>query len=137
MPFVRISLLEGKSPEHRRAIADGVHAALIEAYKIPPDDRFQVIQQHERDEFIYDPDYLGIHRTDDVVFIHIVAGNWRDTAAKQALYRAIADRLVAKPGLRPEDVVVILSPNERDEWSFGNGLASYVNAASSAAGQSD
>ena len=137
MPFVRISLLEGKSPEHRRAIADGVHQGLIEAYKIPPDDRFQVIQQHERDEFIYDPDYLGIHRTDDVVFIHIVAGNWRDTAAKQALYRAIADRLAANPGLRPEDVVVILSPNERDEWSFGNGLASYVNAASSAAGQSD
>jgi phenylpyruvate tautomerase PptA (4-oxalocrotonate tautomerase family) len=126
MPFVRISLLKGKSPEHIRAIADGVHQGLIEAYKIPPDDRFQVIQQHERDEFIYDPDYLGIHRTDDVVFIHIVAGNWRDTAAKQALYQAIADRLADKPGLRREDVQIFLSPNERDEWSFGNGIASYV-----------
>jgi len=129
MPFVRISLLEGKPPEHIRAIADGVHQGLIEAYKIPPDDRFQVIQQHERDEFIYDPDYLGIHRTDDVVFIHIVAGNWRDTAAKQALYRAIADRLAERPGLRREDVQIFLSPNERDEWSFGNGLASYVKDA--------
>jgi phenylpyruvate tautomerase PptA (4-oxalocrotonate tautomerase family) len=129
MPFVRISLLKGKPPEHIRAIADGVHQGLIEAYKIPPDDRFQVIQQHERDEFIYDPDYLGIHRTDNVVFIHIVAGNWRDTAAKQALYKAIADRLADKPGLRREDVQIFLSPNERDEWSFGNGLASYVKDA--------
>jgi phenylpyruvate tautomerase PptA (4-oxalocrotonate tautomerase family) len=129
MPFVRISLLEGKPPAHIRAIADGVHQGLIEAYKIPPDDRFQIIQQHERDEFIYDPDYLGIHRTDDVVFIHIVAGNWRGTAAKQALYKAIADHLAEKPGLRREDVQIFLSPNERDEWSFGNGLASYVKDA--------
>jgi phenylpyruvate tautomerase PptA (4-oxalocrotonate tautomerase family) len=126
MPFVRISLLKGKSPEHIRAIADGVHQGLIEAYRIPPDDRFQIIQQHARDEFIYDADYLGIHRTDDVVFIHIVAGNWRGTEHKQALYKAIADRLAEKPGLRREDVQIFLSPNERDEWSFGNGVASYV-----------
>ena len=61
-----------------------------------------------------------------MVIINIVAGNWRDTAKKKALYRAITDNLVADPGLRPEDVLIVLSPNARDEWSFGNGLASYV-----------
>ena len=126
MPLVYISLLKGKSREHIRAISDGVHQALIEAYNIPHDDHFQVINQCERDDFLYDPDYLGIHRTDDVVFIHIVAGNWRNTATKKALYKAIADRLAEKPGLRPEDVQVILSPNARDDWSFGKGIASYV-----------
>jgi phenylpyruvate tautomerase PptA (4-oxalocrotonate tautomerase family) len=126
MPLVNISLLKGKSKDHIRAIADGVHAALIEAYKIPPDDRFQLVHQFDRDDFIYDADYLGVHRSDDVVFIHIVAGNWRDTAAKKALYQGIADRLADKPGLRREDVQVVISPNGRDEWSFGNGLASYV-----------
>jgi phenylpyruvate tautomerase PptA (4-oxalocrotonate tautomerase family) len=126
MPLVRISLLKGKSREHLRAIADGVHRALVEAYGIPPEDRFQLIHQHEPEEFIYDADYLGIHRTEDVVFVHIVAGNWRDTPKKQALYKAIADRLAEAPGMRREDVQVILSPNNRDEWSFGSGLASYV-----------
>lgn len=129
MPMVHISLLKGKSREHIRAIADGVHEALREAYKVPPDDRFQLIHQHDRGDFIYDPDYLGIHRTEDVVFIHIIAGNWRDTATKKALYKAIADRLQHNPGLRREDVQVIISSNERDEWSFGNGLASYVKDA--------
>jgi hypothetical protein len=38
----------------------------------------------------------------------------------------ISELLVASPGLRPEDVQVILSPNDKDDWSFGNGLASYV-----------
>lgn len=126
MPLVRISLLKGKSNEHIRAIADGVHQALIDTFKIPPGDRFQFIHQHTPEEFIYDADYLGIHRTDDLVFVHIVAGNWRDTAAKKALYKAIADRLAANPGVRREDVQVVLSPNARDEWSFGNGVASYV-----------
>ncbi|WP_407149509.1 tautomerase family protein [Bradyrhizobium sp. ORS 86] len=126
MPLVTISLLKGKSKDHIRAISDGVHQALIDTYNVPPGDRFQFIRQYEPEEFIYDPDYLDIHRTDDVVFIHIVAGNWRDTATKKALYKAIADRLTEKPGLRREDVQVILSPNARDEWSFGNGLASYL-----------
>ena len=129
MPFIRISLLRGKSPQYIRAISDGVHRALIDAYNAPADDRFHVVHQHERDEFIYDADYLGIHRTDDLVFTHIVAGNWRDTTTKQALYKAIADRLSENPGLRREDVMVILSPNQRDEWSFGNGVASYVKDA--------
>lgn len=126
MPLVHISLLKGKSREHIRAISDGVHQSLIEAFNIPPDDRFQLIHQHEPDDFIYDSDYLGIHRSPDVVFIHITAGNWRNTATKKALYKAVADRLTRSPGLRREDVQVILSSNERDEWSFGNGLASYM-----------
>lgn len=126
MPLVSISLLKGKSREYIHAISDGVHQALVETYSVPADDHFQLIRQHEPDEFIYDPDYLGIHRTDSVVFIHIVASNWRDTAAKKALYRAIADRLSKAPGLRREDVLVVISSNQREDWSFGNGLASYV-----------
>jgi phenylpyruvate tautomerase PptA (4-oxalocrotonate tautomerase family) len=126
MPLVYISLLKGKSKEHIRAISEGVHQSLVDAYNVPSDDRFQLIRQHEPEEFVYDADYLGIHRSDDVVFIHVIAGNWRDTAAKKALYKAIADRLAERPGLRREDVQVIVSSNARDEWSFGNGLASYV-----------
>jgi phenylpyruvate tautomerase PptA (4-oxalocrotonate tautomerase family) len=126
MPLVRISLLKGKSNEHIRAIADGVHRALTTTYNVPVGDRFQLIQQHAPEELIYDSDYLGIHRTDDVVFIHIVAGDWRDTAQKTALYEAIADNLTKSPGLRREDVQVVLSSNARDEWSLGNGVASYL-----------
>jgi phenylpyruvate tautomerase PptA (4-oxalocrotonate tautomerase family) len=126
MPLIRISLIKGKSPAYIRAIADSVHQGLIEAYNIPADDRFQIIQQHDRDELIYDADYLGIHRTDDIVIVTIIAGDWRDTIKKKALYKAITDNLGKSPGVRSENVMIVLSPNQRDEWSFGNGLASYV-----------
>jgi phenylpyruvate tautomerase PptA (4-oxalocrotonate tautomerase family) len=129
MPLVNISLQKGKSPQHLRAISDAVHRALVEAYRVPPGDRFHLIHQHERHELVYDADYLGIHRSEDVVFIHITAGKWRDTATKQALFARLAALLAESPGLRPEDVQVVLSPNDRDDWSFGNGLASYVKDA--------
>ena len=67
MPLVRISLREGTSPEYRKAIADGVHRAMIEAIAIPPGDRFQVITEHPPGDLIYSPDYLGISRSDRVV----------------------------------------------------------------------
>jgi phenylpyruvate tautomerase PptA (4-oxalocrotonate tautomerase family) len=126
MPLVRISLLKGKPPEYLRAVADGVHAALAETYAVPPDDRFQLIDQYEPGTFVYDPDYLGIHRTDGLVMIQIIASATRDTAAKQALYMAIVARLTRDPGLRPEDVMITIIPNQREDWSFGHGLASYV-----------
>ena len=108
------------------AIADGVHQALQETYNVPEGDRFQIIHQLEPGSLFYDPEYLGIHRSDGIVIIHIVAGKWRDTETKKAFYKRATELLAEKPGLRPEDVQIILSPNERDDWSFGNGIASYL-----------
>jgi phenylpyruvate tautomerase PptA (4-oxalocrotonate tautomerase family) len=128
VPLVRISLMKGRSPAELRAIADGIHEALVQTYSVPLEDRFQIIEQREPGEIIYSSTYLGIQRTDDLVLIHIVASDTRDLAAKQALYAAIADTLRVRPGLRPEDVQVVISGNSRADWSFGKGLASYVPA---------
>jgi hypothetical protein len=106
-----------------------VHEALVEAFKVPADDRFQLIDEHERDHFIYDPGYLGVERSDDVVFIHITASDWRDTATKKAFYKTLVAKLAASPGLRPDDVMIALAPNRREDWSFGRGLAQYVEDA--------
>ena len=128
MPLVTISLIKGKPRSHIAAISDGIQHALVEVYRAPVADKFQLVHQFEREDFIYDADYLDIHRTDDLVIIHIVASNWRDVSQKKALYKAIADNLAEAPGLRPEDIIIVLSPNGRDgeDWSFGRGLASYV-----------
>lgn len=61
-----------------------------------------------------------------MVIIRLVAGNWRVAGKKKQLYRLLADNLAANPGGRQEDVMVVPSPNERDDWSSGNGLASYL-----------
>lgn len=126
MPLIRISLLKGKTPAQLRTMANAVHQALVDTYGVPANDRFQIIEQREPGEIIYDKDYLGIERTDELVFIQIFAGRWRDTVKKQALYAAIASRLSSELSMRPQDVQVVILSNDKDDWSFGNGLASYV-----------
>src|SRR5258708_12712201 len=71
MPLVRISLREGKTAEYKRALADGVHRALVEAIDVPAQDRFQVVTEHAAGDLIYDPTYLGVQRTDDIVLVQI------------------------------------------------------------------
>lgn len=125
MPLVRITLAEGKSPAYRRAVADGVHRALVAAAAVPADDRFQVIEQVPPDALVWDPAYLGQRRTPEVVFVQIVLNAGRTTEVKKALYAAIANELAAAPGLRREDVLVSLVEVAKENWSFGGGIMSY------------
>ena len=128
MPLVRIALRQGKPAAHRRAVADAVHRAMVETIDVPPQDRFQVITEHPADGLVYDPAYLGIQRTDDVVLVQITLNAGRTLEKKKALYARIADLLAEGPGLRREDVFVSLVEVPRENWSFGNGVAQYAGA---------
>jgi 4-oxalocrotonate tautomerase len=125
MPLVRIAFREGKSAEYRQAVADEVHRALVEAASVPELDRFQILTEHSPGGLIYDPTYLGVNRTDDIVMIQITL-NQRTQPVKVALYKAIAARLANNPGVRPEDVLISLVPVSPEDWSFGDGKAQYV-----------
>lgn len=126
MPLVRIFLREGKSEQYRKAIADGVHQAMIEAIDAPAQDRFQVITEHSPNDLIYDPSYLGIERTDDVVFVQITLSAGRKPPQKRKLFQRITELLAKNPGLRPQDVVINLVETAWENWSFGNGEAQYT-----------
>ncbi len=128
MPLVRISLREGTSPEYRKALGDGVHKALIECIAIPPGDRFQVITQYPPGDLIYSPDYLGVARSDRVVFVQITMSVGRKPQQKRALFKRMAEILAASPGLRPEDLLVNLVEVSWENWSFGNGEAQYMDS---------
>jgi 4-oxalocrotonate tautomerase len=127
MPLVRIDLLRGKSAEYRRAIGDAVHTALVEHFKVPVHDHFQIITEHDADGFIHDAEYLGIAYTDDLVMIQITITDGRPTDTKRALFARIAELLAINPGVRKQDVFVSLVEVTRDCWSFGNGIAQYVS----------
>lgn len=122
MPFVRISLLRGKSPAYLRAVSDAVHQALVDAFAIPPADRFHAIHQHEPGELVFDRDYLGGPRSDDFVLVCVTGGLARDAAAKARLFRRLADLLAAAPGIRPQDLMVIVHTADAQGWSFAGGI---------------
>lgn len=128
MPLVRIDLRTGTSVQYRKAIADSVHQAMIDALAIPPDDRFQVIAEHPPEGLAYDPQYLGVQRSDKVVFVQITMSAGRKPQQKRKLYKRIVELLSASPGLRPEDVLINLVETAWENWSFGKGDAHYMDA---------
>jgi 4-oxalocrotonate tautomerase len=126
MPLVRIDLPAGKPDPYRRTAADVVYEAMLTTLKAPKDDRFQVITEHAPATLIIDPTYLGIERSADALVIQITLNEGRTIEAKQAFYRAVADGLHARLGLRREDVVINLVEVKKENWSFGNGIAQYA-----------
>ena len=125
MPLVRISLVKGRPAALRRSIGDAVHRALVETIDVPPHDRFQILTEHEAGDLVYDSEYLGIARSDNIVIIQITISSGRNLQKKRALFRRIADNL-ASLGVRREDVWVNLVEVAKENWSFGNGVASYA-----------
>ena len=126
MPLVRIDLQKGKDAAFRQKAGQIVYEAMVACAGVPKNDRFQIISEHTADNFIFDPDYLGIHRTGDLIIVQIFFNEGRSTAQKQALYKAIAEGLSTSLKVRPEDVFITLVEVKKENWSFGNGVAQYV-----------
>jgi phenylpyruvate tautomerase PptA (4-oxalocrotonate tautomerase family) len=127
MPFVRIDTLRA-GPERLAALGRAVHDALVETIGIPPDDRFQVLVDHDgaSSTLRYD-DYLGVHRDDGIVYVAITLRSGRAPARKQALYRRIAELAHAYAGTEPRNVFVVLTENGPADWSLGQGRAQYLD----------
>ena len=126
MPLVRISLREGKSEQYKKALADGVHRAMVEAIDAPAQDRFQIITEHPAGGLIYDPSYLGIQRSDDIVMVQITLSAGRKLGQKRKLFKRITEILAENPGIHPQDVMINLVEVAWENWSFGNGEAQYT-----------
>ena len=129
MPLVRIDLLEGKTPEYRAQVGQIVYQAMVDVIGVPMNDRFQIIVEHAKSGLLFDREYLGIHRTDDCIFVQITLSSGRTVEAKQRFYKAIADGLHDALKVRREDVFINLVEVAKENWSFGNGAAQYVSPA--------
>lgn len=124
MPLARIDLLKGRSAVQRRAIAEAVYEALL-SIGVPKDDRFQVIVEHDADNFIYPDSYLGLSHTADLIMIQITFNEGRSIEQKRALFKAIADGVHDQIAIRREDVFINLIEVKKENWSFGGGVAQY------------
>jgi phenylpyruvate tautomerase PptA (4-oxalocrotonate tautomerase family) len=129
MPLVRIDFAEGKAPEYGLKIGQIVYQALTDVMNAPKDDLFQIITTHPRTGLNFDREFLGVHRSDDCVFIQITLNAGRTLEMKLGFYKAVADGLHKSVKLRREDVFISLVEVHKENWSFGNGEAQYAPTA--------
>jgi phenylpyruvate tautomerase PptA (4-oxalocrotonate tautomerase family) len=126
VPFVKLYLRKGKSPEYLRSVADAVHEALVAQANVPRDDRFQVIQQLDEAALIAHPSYGGVNRSKDLVIVEITLNAGRTVEIKKSLYADIARRMQEAADVRPDDVLIVLVEVTKENWSFGGGRATYA-----------
>ena len=125
MPLVRIDVQEGRTPAELRKIADVVQDVMLDVFAAPPRDRYQIITEHPVGHIIAEDTGLGFERTDGVVVIEIVQQG-RSPDQKSAAYRELAARLHAKCGVELTDLIVSVTSNRREDWSFGRGEAQFL-----------
>lgn len=73
MPLIRFDLQKGRTAEEIRKILDITHSVVLDVFKVPQRDRYQIVTQHEPYEMVIEDTGLGFERSDKVVVISITS----------------------------------------------------------------
>jgi phenylpyruvate tautomerase PptA (4-oxalocrotonate tautomerase family) len=125
MPLVRIDLIEGRTREQVRQIADLVHEAVAFAFRVPSDDRYQIITEHRQENVIVLDTGLGFRRSSALVILS-VASRPRSELEKVNFYQRVRELLHERLDANPGDLVINITTNSDADWSFGHGRAQFL-----------
>jgi hypothetical protein len=125
MPLLRFDLIEGRDEKTLKKLLDVAHNAMVEAFKVPERDRYQIVNQHPANELIIEDTGLGFNRSKNLVIISIVSKT-RTTSQKELLYSLLASQLESECGISPQDLMVSITENGDADWSFGLGEAQFI-----------
>jgi hypothetical protein len=125
MPLLRFDLIEGRSESEIRKILDATHEVLLETLKVPKRDRYQVVHEHKRSRMIVEDTGLGFVRSDRALLLQVTSRP-RSRKMKEDFYRLLVERLAARCGILPDDVIVNFVTNADEDWSFGAGRAQFL-----------
>ncbi len=125
MPLLYVDLIEGRTPAEIQALLDAMHDAVVEAFGVPPRDRYQVVSTHPAHEIVAWDTGLGIERSSRLVLLHVVSRR-RSREMKQRFFDVVASNLAERCGLDPADLIVSITDNGDEDWSFGYGRAQFL-----------
>ena len=109
-------MLEGQNSKYKRALLDGVHSALVEAFQIPDSDRHQQLYELDRDHF-----EISEGKSDQFVLVEIIAFQGRSLDAKRKLYAAIVRNFGEAPGISGDDILIIIHEPPMENWGLRGG----------------
>ena len=124
MPLLYIDLIEGRTPAEVKSLLDAIHDAVVDAFGVPPRDRYQVVHTHPAHEIVAWDTGLGIERSSRLVVLHVVSRR-RTREMKEKFYELLASNLADRCGVDPADLIVSITENANEDWSFGHGRAQF------------
>ncbi len=123
---MRIDMIKGRSKKEIRNIMDIAYEVASQEFHLLPHDRFQIVTQHDADEMVIEDVGLGFERTDKMLIFSLTSSP-REQADKQRFYARLVKELHAHAGVAPTDVMINMTLNTKEDWSFGMGEAQFMN----------
>lgn len=117
MPSTVVEVRCSYSLEQESSIVEAVHAALVEGFKIPSEDRCVRLLTYEPHLFICSPE---LDQPERYTVVTITAFAGRSMNAKRNLYQGIVERL-EKQGIPPSHVKIVLNEVHQDNWGLRGG----------------
>lgn len=125
MPLLRIDLYEGRSDAELTKLLDTMHNVMVDAFKVPVRDRYQIVTEHRPSRMLMEDTGLNIPRTKDFVMIQVTTRP-RSREMKEQFYKGMAEQLEKQCGVAPSDVMMNFVTCTDDDWSFGFGRAQFL-----------
>ena len=132
MPLITINITEGMIEESIDHLQKTIHACFVRAWGIPENGGFYVINEYKKSRMRINRSMWGIQRSDQPPLLLQITSSPRSKELKIELFRVLAEEL-EKQGIRKEDLFISISPTQREDWSFGNGIAQLIEAKESQA----
>lgn len=117
MPLSKIHVPARISEGLRRALAEQLHASLVETCEVHEDDDFSLITAYSDGEMILHPSFMGDRDVHSTIIVEITLLAGRTETQKEALYQNFRVGL-ANLGLSPENAIIYLLENGPVDWSF-------------------
>jgi len=125
MPLLKIDVIDGRSAAELNELLDAIHSAVLAAFKVPEHDRYQIVHEHPAAEMRIEDTGLGIPRTGGIVMVQVTTRP-RTRLEKQNFYELLCHELVRRCGVKASDIVVSITQNADEDWSFGYGRAQFI-----------
>ncbi|TXR54869.1 tautomerase family protein [Reinekea thalattae] len=128
MPLMQFDVIEGRSEAEMKAILDVTHQAVLDVFKVPERDRYQIVYEHKPANMIFEDTGLGFERTKDLIMLRIFTSP-RAEEQKLEFMKTLAEELEQKCGVKGTDLMMSFFTNTRHDWSFAHGEAQYFTGA--------
>ena len=126
MPLITINITEGMTEEAIDQLQRTIHSCFVKAWGIPINGGYYIINERPESRMRISRSMWGINRSVQPPLLLQITSSPRSKESKLELFRVLAEEL-EKQGIRKEDLFISISPTQREDWSFGNGVAQLLH----------
>ncbi|CAI2525090.1 MULTISPECIES: tautomerase family protein [Serratia] len=125
MPLLIFDVIEGRSDAQLQTLLDAAHRAVLSAFEVPVQDRYQIVHENKAKHMVIEDTGLNLTRTRNLVVVRVITSP-RPEEQKQQFYAELSRELKESCGIEGSDLMVSITTNSKGDWSFGNGVAQYL-----------